>query len=192
MALKTEDKAFDSFRGGRYTRNNLVKISDDHVLVANQIYFPGDGIAHKRPGYTLVKSGIGFNAVRIFDFRRQSDGQQFVILAGGGNISWMRADGSQLTALSVGEDPTAVWDFATNNSASTARTASRQIPLHRHRQRTTDKAQLGHSSTGAAPTFTFAAGALTLPTAGSMPFPGCRSGRTPWASPGCTSDRPRP
>lgn len=113
MALKTEDKIFNSFRGGRYTRNNLVDISDDHVLVANQIIFPGDGVAHKRPGYTLVKQ-IGFNAVQIFDFRRQSDQQQFIILAGGGQLAWMRADGSQLTQLSNAEDPTAVWSFAAN------------------------------------------------------------------------------
>lgn len=113
MALKTQDKIFNSFRGGRYTRNNLVDISDDHVLIANQIIFPGDGVAHKRPGYTLVKQ-IGFNAVRIYDFRRQSDQQQFIILAGGGKLAWMRADGSQLTVLSNGEDANAVWDFATN------------------------------------------------------------------------------
>lgn len=113
MALKTQDKIFNSFRGGRYTRNNLVDISDDHVLIANQIIFPGDGVAHKRPGYTLVKQ-VGFNAVRIYDFRRQSDQQQFIILAGGGKLAWMRADGSQLTVLSNGEDANAVWDFATN------------------------------------------------------------------------------
>ena len=41
--LKTKHKILDSFRGGRYTRNNLVKISDDHCLVANNIFFPGTG-----------------------------------------------------------------------------------------------------------------------------------------------------
>jgi len=51
------------------------------------LYFPGDGIAHKRPGYTLVQKGIGFNATRIFDFQRQSDFKQFIILTGGGFIA---------------------------------------------------------------------------------------------------------
>jgi hypothetical protein len=113
--LKTEDKTWDSFRGGRYTRNNLVKISDDHLLVANQIYFPGDGIAHKRPGYTLIQGGIGFNATRIFDFQRQSDFKQFIILTGGGFIAWMPAAGGAVTILSEGEDPNAPWFFATND-----------------------------------------------------------------------------
>lgn len=162
MALKTEDKAFDSFRGGRYTRNNLVKISDDHVLVANQIYFPGDGVAHKRPGYTLVKAGIGFNAVRVFDFRRQSDGQQFVILAGGGKIFWMRADGTQLTVLSVGEDPNAVWDFATNEFALYGSNGIKSYRFIDTGNGLLTKFNWGIQAPGAAPTFTFAAGALTL------------------------------
>lgn len=114
MALKTEDKTWDSFRGGRYTRNNLVNISDDHLLLANQLYFPGDGIAHKRPGYTLVQAEVGFNVTRIFDFRRQSDGKQFIILTGGGNIAWMPAGGGTVTLLSTGEDANARWQFASN------------------------------------------------------------------------------
>ena len=113
--LKTEDKTWDSFRGGRYTRNNLVKISDDHLLVANQIYFPGDGIAHKRPGYTLIQAGIGFNATHGFDFQRQSDFRQFIILTGDGFIAWMPAAGGAVTILSEGEDRSAPWFFATND-----------------------------------------------------------------------------
>lgn len=112
--LKTEDKTWDSFSGGRYTRNNLVKISDDHLLVANNLYFPGDGIAHKRPGYTLVQAAIGFKATRVFDFRRQSDQKQFVILTGDGKIAWMPAVGGAVTVLSEGEDPNARWAFTTN------------------------------------------------------------------------------
>lgn len=161
MIRNMEDKTWANFRGGRYTRNNLVKISDDHVLVANQIIFPGDGIAHKRPGYTLVKA-VGFNPVRIFDFKRQSDQQQFVILAGGGNISWMRADGSQLTALSVGEDPTAVWDFATNNFGLYGSNGINKYRFIDTGNGLLTKRNWGIAAPGAAPTFTFAAGALTL------------------------------
>lgn len=115
--LKTEDKTWDSFRGGRYTRNNLVKISDDHLLVANQLFFPGDAIAHKRPGYTLVQAGIGFNATRGFDFQRQSDFKQFIIMAGGGKLAWMPAKGGAPVILSQGEDLTARWFFASNSFA---------------------------------------------------------------------------
>jgi len=160
--LKTEPKIFDSFRGGRYTRNNLVKISDDHALVANQIFFPGDGIAHKRPGYTLVKAGLGFNAVRVFDFRRQSDFQQFVILAGGGQLAWMRADGSQLTVLSNNEDPNAVWDFATNSFGLYGSNGINKYRFVDTGNGLLTKFNWGISAPAAAPTFTFAPGTLTL------------------------------
>lgn len=160
--LTTEPKIFDSFRGGRFTRNNLVKISDDHVLVANQIFFPGDGIAHKRPGYTLVKAGLGFNAVRVFDFRRQSDFQQFVILAGGGTLAWMRADGSQFTVLSQDEDPAAIWDFATNSFGLYGSNGISKYRFVDTGNGLLTKFNWGISAPAAAPTFTFAAGTLTL------------------------------
>jgi len=159
--LKTEPKIFDSFRGGRYTRNNLVKISDDHVLVANQIFFPGDGIAHKRPGYTLVQN-VGFPAVRIFDFRRQSDQKQFVILAGGGQIAWMKSDGSQFTVLSAGEDPNAVWDFATNSFGLYGSNGIKSYRFVDTGNGLLTKFNWGIQAPAAAPTFTFAAGTLTL------------------------------
>src|SRR6266568_3721000 len=111
--LQTADKVFDSFRGGRYTRNNLVRVSDDHCLVANQIIFPGDGIAHKRPGYTLVVA-LPFAPTHIFDFQRQSDGKQFIIYSGAGLIGYTKADGSGYTELSNSEDAVAPWSFATN------------------------------------------------------------------------------
>lgn len=114
MALKTGDKAFNSFRGGRYTRSNLTNISDDHVLIANQVMFPGDGIAHKRPGYTLVAAALGFNPKRIFDFARQTDLKQFVILQGGGKIAWIPAAGGIPTIIAQGEDANLEWDFSTN------------------------------------------------------------------------------
>lgn len=160
--LKTEPKIFDSFRGGRFTRNNLVKISDDHVLIANQIFFPGDGIAHKRPGYTLVKGGLGFNAVRIFDFRRQSDLQQFVILAGNGTLAWMKSDGSQFTLLSQGEDPNAVWDFATNDFGLYGSNGIKAYRFVDTGNGLLTKFNWGIQAPTNAPTFTFAAGTLNL------------------------------
>ena len=160
--LKTEDKTWDSFRGGRYTRNNLVKISDDHLLVANQLYFPGDGIAHKRPGYTLVQKGIGFNATRIFDFQRQSDFKQFIILTGGGFIAWMPAGGGAVTILSQGEDPNATWFFETNVFGLYGSNG-----IHAYRFVDTGNGLLakfnwGIQAPAAAPALSFEAGTLTL------------------------------
>lgn len=162
MGLKTQPKIFDSFRGGRYTRNNLIKISDDHCLIANQIFFPGDGIAHKRPGYTPVITGLGFNAVRIFDFRRQSDQQQFIILAGGGTIAWMRANGTQLTVLSNTEDPNAVWDFATNTFGLYGSNGIKAYRFVDTGNGLLTKFNWGIQAPTTAPTLGFNAGSLTL------------------------------
>ncbi len=160
--LKTEDKTWDSFSGGRYTRNNLVKISDDHLLVANQIYFPGDGIAHKRPGYTLVKGGIGFNATRIFDFRRQSDGAQFIILTGNGFIAWMPAGGGPVTVLSNTEDVNARWMFASNVFGLYGSNGIKAYRFVDTGDGTLTKFNWGLQAPGAAPTLSTIAGTLTL------------------------------
>lgn len=160
--LTTEDKTWDSFRGGRYTRNNLVKISDDHLLIANQLFFPGDGIAHKRPGYTLVQAGVAFNATRFFDFRRQSDGKQFVILSGGGFIAWMPAAGGVPVVLSQGEDPTARWQFATNVFGLYGSNGIKSYRFVDTGNGLLTKFNWGIQAPAAAPTFTFAAGTLTL------------------------------
>jgi len=106
-------KTWDSFRGGRYTRANLEEISDDHCLIANNMIFPGDAVAHKRPGYTLVKA-LPFTPKRIYDFHRQSDSRQLVILAGSGQLAYMNNDGSGYVLLSGAEDANALWDFAKN------------------------------------------------------------------------------
>jgi hypothetical protein len=160
--LKTQDKIWDSFRGGRYTRNNLVKVSDDHLLVANDIYFPGDGIAHKRPGYTLVKGGLPLNMRRIFDFQRQSDFKQFIILTGGGYIASMAADGSQFQILSEGEDPNAPWFFQTNVFGLYGSNGINAYRFVDTGNGGLTKFAWGLQAPTQVPTFTFAAGTLTL------------------------------
>ncbi len=160
--LKTGDKTWNSFRGGRYTRNNLVQISDDHFLVANQIIFLGDGQAHKRPGYTLVQAAIGFNATTIFDFRRQSDGKQFVIFAGGGKIAWMASAGGVVTVLSTGEDATAVWSFTTNVFGLYGSNGINAYRFIDTGNGLLTKFKWGIAAPQAAPTVALAAGTLTL------------------------------
>jgi hypothetical protein len=106
-------KIWNSFRGGRYTRANPAAVSDDHCLIANDMIFPGDAIAHKRPGYTLVKA-VGYALNRIFGFQRQSDSTQLILMSGSGKLAFMKPDGSVFTSLSTSEDATAAFDFATN------------------------------------------------------------------------------
>lgn len=161
MAIKgLQAKSYDSFRGGRFTRSDIAKISDDHLLVANQLLFIGDGTLHKRPGYTLVKN-VGFNVQKIFDFRRQVDATQFVILAGSGKISYLDALGNNLSVSVVtGEDPTALWQFATNVFGlygSNGINAYRFIDV----AGILTKRNWGIQPPAAAPTFTTPAGTLT-------------------------------
>lgn len=115
MAIRNlEEKVWDSFRGGRFTRNNLVKISDDHLLIATNLIMPGDGVAHRRPGYTLVTpNALGFVPTRIFDFERQSDGSQFVFVSGAGHFGYINPVSGAYTELSNNENP-APFAFATS------------------------------------------------------------------------------
>ena len=105
---------------------------------------------------------VGFPAVRIFDFRRQSDLKQFVILAGGGKIAWMNANGTDLTVLSQGEDANAVWDFATNDFGLYGSNGLSKYRFVDTGNGLLTKFNWGIAAPGAAPTFTFAAGTLTL------------------------------
>lgn len=115
MAIRNlEEKVWASFRGGRFTRNNLVKISDDHLLIATNLIMPGDGAAHRRPGYTLVTpAAVGFVPSRIFDFERQSDGRQFVFVSGAGHFGYINPGSGAYTELSNNENP-APFAFATS------------------------------------------------------------------------------
>lgn len=161
MAIKgLQAKVHDSFRGGRFTRSNIAKISDDHLLVANQLIFIGDGALHKRPGYTLVRN-VGFNVQKIFDFRRQIDANQFVILAGSGQIAYLDALGRNAPInLVAAEDPVARWQFATNVFGlygSNGVNAYRFVDVGG----VLTKFKWGIAAPAAAPTLTFAAGTLS-------------------------------
>jgi len=109
MGLVT--KSWDSFAGGRCTRNNLLRTTDDHFLIASNLVFPGDGVAHKRPGYTLVKASPFAGVRRIYNFNRQTDQTPFVFLAGGVNLGWMPPTGAAYTQLSNAENALGIFDF---------------------------------------------------------------------------------
>jgi hypothetical protein len=104
-------KAWDSFAGGRCTRNNLLRATDDHFLIASNLIFPGDGVCHKRPGYTLVRAAPFAGVRRIYNFNRQTDQTPFVFLAGAGILGWMPPTGASYTQLSNTENANAIFDF---------------------------------------------------------------------------------
>ena len=161
MGIQMREKIWDSFRGGRYTRNNLVKISDDHVLLAKNLIFPGDGIAHKRPGYTLVQGSPFAGVKTIFDYHRQSDAQQFVFLAGNGNLGTMPVEGGLFTSLSIAEEKSRSFDFATSTFACYG---SNGVNAYRFVDQggTMRKWKWGISAPATAPTIAASNGTLTL------------------------------
>lgn len=155
-----EQKIWANFTGGRYTRRNLLNISSDHVLIAKDIILTGDGVPHKRPGYTLVKA-LGWEARKIFDFRRQSDFRQLIMLAGSGKLAYMNADGTGYTVLSSTEDANAIFDFQTNVFAaycSNGIASWRLVDVNG----TLTKWQWGISAPVAAPTVSIGSGTLNL------------------------------
>jgi hypothetical protein len=79
-----------------------------------------------------------------------------------GKSSGCGPDGSNLTQLSVGEDPNAVWDFATNEFGLYGSNGIKAYRFIDTGNGLLTKFNWGIQAPGAAPTFTFAAGALTL------------------------------
>jgi hypothetical protein len=106
-----------NFNGGRATRGPFTAMDPKRLLAASNLFLRGDGRPRVRNGYTSVLQDLNGGAVnlatpvkRFFDFQRQSDSQQFVliyrsgieaIVQGGvvvqknvGRLSWIPADGS--------------------------------------------------------------------------------------------------
>jgi hypothetical protein len=160
MPLTT--KSWDSFAGGRCTRNNLLRATDDHFLIASNLIFPGDGVAHKRPGYTLVKASPFAGVRRIYNFNRQSDQTPFVFLAGAGKLGWMSPTGVAYTQLSSAEDANAIFDFidatAFEAYCSNGLASYRLVDVGG----TLTKYNWGIAAPAAAPTIGTAGGSLTL------------------------------
>ncbi len=168
MAIRNlTEKTWQSFSGGRYTRSNLVAVSEDHVLIARDVIFPGDGIGHKRPGYTKISAAAAFAGVTsAFDFHRQSDGAQFLILAGSGKLGYIPiAPGGQLgayVALSTTENPAGVFQFATNNFACYCSNGFAAYRLIDTGNGGLTLRNWGIQAPAAAPTISSSAGTLTI------------------------------
>lgn len=103
------------FRAGRMTAKNLTGFMPEHCLIAEDVFFLGDGNVRRRGGYTLVQN-IGVGAQRLFDFHRQSDQKQYLIANYGTRLSLLKVDGSmQPRVLSSTEDATKPFSFGTNS-----------------------------------------------------------------------------
>ena len=102
------------FRGGRVTNASLAAMLPETCLIAQNIFFLGDKAVSKRNGYTLVKNVWAGPLQRIYDFQRDLDGAQFVMVNGNGNLGWIPANGSAFTSLSTTESAVNDYDFAKN------------------------------------------------------------------------------
>lgn len=114
MAIENLQKAtLNDFRAGRQTARNLTNMLPESALVAQDIMFLGDGVIRKRKGYTKV-IGTGSNIQWMFDYQRQTDLTQWLVVNYGTNIAMTKSDGSAgLTVLSSSESTTAPFTFAT-------------------------------------------------------------------------------
>jgi hypothetical protein len=91
------------FSGGRATPSNPSDEQTDHLLSAVNIFNLGDGSVRRRKGYKKVGTAFAGRVRAMFDFQRQSDGNQFLIVAGNnGEVGLMDVVTGQYTQLAVG------------------------------------------------------------------------------------------
>jgi hypothetical protein len=114
MAIENLQKAtLNDFRAGRQTAKNLTNMLPESCLIASDVMFLGDGKIRKRKGYTKV-IGTSSSIQRIFDYQRQSDAKQWLVLNYGTNLAMTKNDGTAgLTVLSSSESSTAGFTFST-------------------------------------------------------------------------------
>lgn len=86
MAIENLQKTtLNDFRAGRRTSKNLANMLPESSLVMSDAMLLGDGNVRKRKGYMQVMN-IGSTVQRIFDYQRQSDLSQWLLLHYGVNL----------------------------------------------------------------------------------------------------------
>lgn len=107
---------FADFRGGRVTEANLTEMRNEELLLANNIVILADKMPAKRPGYTKVQQVIG-KVLSLFDFQRDYDQKQFLIVNSAGRLSVCDVHGGTITVLSTAEDGAASHQYVPVNFA---------------------------------------------------------------------------
>jgi hypothetical protein len=106
-----QETAFAAFVG-KNTNANLAAMEPKWLLHAKNVMILGDGQPRKIPGYTLVKSGLK-PVIKQFDWQRDFDRRQFLIVQNGTVITAMGTDGSNPADIATGESSDK-YDFVTN------------------------------------------------------------------------------
>lgn len=135
MIENLERVVLNDFRGGRQTARNLTNMIPEACLVASDVMFLGDSNTRKRKGYTKVL-GTGAQIQRLFDYQRQSDQQQFLVLNYGVNmvpdsdgtgLTWTTGDSLLVFSSTGGAISGGKWTYTGTGSASAFRSKRSQI-----------------------------------------------------------------
>lgn len=153
---------FNSFIG-KNTNDNAVKTGSEWLLVAKNVICQGDDTVKTCPGYTLVQQlNGGGKIIRQFDWQRESDKKQFLLVQHGSRLGAILTDGSAAeTVLSTTEDATQSFDFVTNYFAAYVNNGVNAYKIVDVGGVMT-KYQWGINAPLVAPTIASGAGALTL------------------------------
>jgi hypothetical protein len=93
---------------GKNTQQNLVDAPLGTLAIAKNVVIQNDQQLSKAPGYTKVKQ-VGSGPIRAhYDFQRNVDGKQFVLVQSGSEIWAMNADGTNPQLLVSGVSATGV------------------------------------------------------------------------------------
>lgn len=84
MIANLQAKDYKGFTGGKNTLCTLVETPLEACLVARDCQLGADGWIRKRPGYTFLQQALAGQVGRIFDYQRQSDDTQRVLVSGNG------------------------------------------------------------------------------------------------------------
>lgn len=103
--------SYADFRLGRVTEANLTEMRNEQLLIASNLVLLADMMPAKRPGYTFVKQASGL-ILALFDFQRDYDQKQFLLINSAGKLSACAVDGSgAVTVLSAAEDAEESFQF---------------------------------------------------------------------------------
>lgn len=148
------------FRAGRVTEDNLTEMRNEELLIANNIVILADRMPALRPGYTLVGPTTG-KVLALFDFQRDYDQKQFLLINAAGRLSWRDVHGTGAdNLLSAAEDAAASFQFAPVNFACYLSNGKNSYTALDNNG-TLTLYQRGISAPVAAPTVSLAAGTLT-------------------------------
>ena len=108
-------KVLADFSGGRVTNQNLAEMTEERCLVAHNVVFLGDKAVAKRPGYTLVTNVGAAPMLGLYDWQRDIDSRQWLVVNGNGLLALADPKGiGAALNLSSGEDALAGFAYAQN------------------------------------------------------------------------------